>query len=239
LGEDRSLELAQALAWLDAKLIDELAPGVLVGLQRVGLPVAAIQREHQLGAQPFPVGLLGDQRLERSHNLGLETQGELRLDELLERSDSQVLQASDLGLREVLAGELSQRRTAPHRQHRLQHRDSALGSPCAQLVAAFGYKLFKAASVDAVAVRSELIAALAGHHRAGRTVLWRSVERLAQTRDVYLQSLGRGRWRELTPQLVYQAICAQRLVGVQHQQREQRSLLRARERDSTVPLENL
>ena len=48
------VQLAQPLPGLDAELLDELAPRVLVGLQRVRLPVAAIEREHQLGAQTAP-----------------------------------------------------------------------------------------------------------------------------------------------------------------------------------------
>ena len=64
LREHRALELAQPLARLDAELLDERAPRVLVGLQRVGLAVGAVEREHQLGAQPLAVRVLGDQRLE-------------------------------------------------------------------------------------------------------------------------------------------------------------------------------
>ena len=62
LGQDRALELAQPLARLDAQLVGQRAAGVAVGLQRVGLPVGAVQREHQLRPQPLAVGVLGDQR---------------------------------------------------------------------------------------------------------------------------------------------------------------------------------
>ena len=63
LREDRPLERAQPLARLDPELVDERAARVLVGLQRVGLAVAAVEREHQLAAQPLAVRVLGDQRL--------------------------------------------------------------------------------------------------------------------------------------------------------------------------------
>ena len=64
LGENRLLELPQALARLDPELVGQGAAGVAVGLQRVGLAVAAVQREHQLRAQALAVRVLGDEALE-------------------------------------------------------------------------------------------------------------------------------------------------------------------------------
>ena len=44
--------------------VDQRGAGVLVGAQRVGLAVAAVQGEHQLPAQPLAVRVLADQPLE-------------------------------------------------------------------------------------------------------------------------------------------------------------------------------
>ena len=49
---------------LDAQLLNERPAGVLVGLQRFGLAVRAVERQHLLGAETLAVGVLGDQGLE-------------------------------------------------------------------------------------------------------------------------------------------------------------------------------
>ena len=77
MRQDRLLEIAQPLARLDPKLIDQRPACVLVGLQRVRLAVGAIKREHQLRAQALAVGMLGDQRLEPPDDLGMCAQREL------------------------------------------------------------------------------------------------------------------------------------------------------------------
>ena len=61
-----------------------MSPRVLVGLQRVRLPVAAVQREHQLRAQPLSIRMLDDQRLERSDDLGVAAEGEVRIEAVLD-----------------------------------------------------------------------------------------------------------------------------------------------------------
>ena len=58
LCQDRPLQLAQALTRLDPELLDERPPRLLVGLQGIGLPVGAVQREHQLRSRQFTVGML-------------------------------------------------------------------------------------------------------------------------------------------------------------------------------------
>ena len=55
---------------------------------------------------------------------------------------------------------------------------------------------------------------------------------------MHLQGLGSGRGRTLSPQLIDQPLGAQRLVGVNHQQRQQRLLLGAPNRDTTLFIEN-
>jgi hypothetical protein len=48
VAEDRFVEIVEVRSWLDPELLDEDVAGVAVGLKRVGLAAAAIQREHQL-----------------------------------------------------------------------------------------------------------------------------------------------------------------------------------------------
>ena len=48
VGEDRVVEVVELGARFDPELLDEDLAGVAVGLQRVGLAAAAVEREHQL-----------------------------------------------------------------------------------------------------------------------------------------------------------------------------------------------
>ena len=48
LAEDRAVELLQRRARVDPELLDERAASLLVGLERLGLPPRAVEREHQL-----------------------------------------------------------------------------------------------------------------------------------------------------------------------------------------------
>ena len=91
MREDRALELAQPLPRLDAEPVDELAPGVAVGLERIRLAVAAVQRQHQLATQVLPIGVIGDQRREPADDVGVAAAGEIGLDLLLERGDAELV----------------------------------------------------------------------------------------------------------------------------------------------------
>ena len=58
---------------------------VPVGRERLGLPAAAVKREHQLRAEALAQRMLGDERLELADHLGVTTEREVGLDALLER----------------------------------------------------------------------------------------------------------------------------------------------------------
>lgn len=54
--------MLQVFIWLDTELVDhELACGA-IHLQCLSLPPVVVERAHQLTAQPFPVGMRGDER---------------------------------------------------------------------------------------------------------------------------------------------------------------------------------
>ena len=100
-------ELAKRPAGLDAELVDEDASRVLVGLERVRLPPAAVEGEHQLAAQALAQGVLADQRLELADELGMGAKRKLGLNPLLKRRDAQLVEpAGDLALGEPLVDEI-------------------------------------------------------------------------------------------------------------------------------------
>jgi hypothetical protein len=87
--------------------------GVPIGLQRLGLAPAAIEREHELCPRALAKRLAGDQPLELADDLSVAPALEVGLDPVLEHPEAKVLQARDLALGEVRVGDLGQRRAPP------------------------------------------------------------------------------------------------------------------------------
>jgi hypothetical protein len=61
--KDGSFQLVQARAGLDPELLAEGPPRLPIRLERLGLAITPIERDHQLGAQPLAVRMLGDEIL--------------------------------------------------------------------------------------------------------------------------------------------------------------------------------
>src|SRR5262249_39835720 len=87
-----------------------------VRLERFSLPARAVEGEHELPAEPLRERILGDQRLELTHDLRVTPELELGLDQFLARGGAQLFHAGDLDLGERLVGEIRERRTAPERE---------------------------------------------------------------------------------------------------------------------------
>lgn len=94
--EDGLLELLETGARFDPQLSHQRAVGVAEDLQRLGLAIAAVQREHQLGSQPLTKGPIRDQALQLGDRLRVSAQLEVGVDELLDRLQPQLLQRPDL-----------------------------------------------------------------------------------------------------------------------------------------------
>ena len=113
LAQDRLLEATELRARLDADLGDEHPARLAVGLQRLGLAAAAIEREHQLSRQSLASRVGGDELLQLADQLGLVAGRQIGLHACLEGRQSLLLEPRDLGLRERLEGQLGQRRAPP------------------------------------------------------------------------------------------------------------------------------
>ena len=80
MAKDRLLESLQRFARFDPEVVDERLPRVLVRVERVCLPVGAVQGEHLLGAQPFAERMLADEHLELAENVLVAAQREVAVD---------------------------------------------------------------------------------------------------------------------------------------------------------------
>ena len=84
MHQDRTLELLQPPARLEAELLAQQLTRLPVRRQRLSLAAGTIEREHQLLAQPLPQRVRGDQRLDLRDQLAVASQRQLRGDSLLD-----------------------------------------------------------------------------------------------------------------------------------------------------------
>ena len=239
LRQDGPLELAQPLARLDTELLDERPPGVLVGLERVRLPVAPVQRQHELRARALAVRMLGGEPLKGWHDLSVAAERKFGLDQLLEGAHPQLIQPANLELGELLIRKITERRAAPQRERRLERRGGMLRTARGELASALGEELLKPMRIEAVWVESQPVAVLAGLDQFASAARQVAGERPPQPRDADLQRLHRAGLRALSPELVDQPVGRQRLVAMQEKQRQERPLLGARDRDHPALVEDL
>ena len=111
--QDRLLQLPERRPGLEPELLVQHAPGRLVGLERLGLAPAAVEREHQLAAEPLVEWVLLDQRLELGREIGVAAQLQLGVEQVLRRGEPQLLEAADLDGGERLVDQVAERRPAP------------------------------------------------------------------------------------------------------------------------------
>ena len=76
----------------------------LIGLERLRLATGAVETRHELGTDTLPERMLGYQGFELADQLGVAAAGEVLLDALLEADQTELLEPSDLGLREAQVG---------------------------------------------------------------------------------------------------------------------------------------
>jgi hypothetical protein len=159
---------------------------------------------------------------------------QFRLDQLLQRHEPQVLQPCDLDLGKTLVGQIGKRGAAPQRECVLERRERQLGATRRKRAPAVAEKTFEPVRVQAARIELELVPVRASNDGAAV-----GGERLAQPRDMRLHGLGGRGGRMVAPQLVDESIRGQRLVGMQHQQREQGALLAPAQRHRPAPGEDL
>src|SRR5262249_25403925 len=126
LAQDAQLELLQRGPRVDAELLDERPPSALEDGERLRLPVAAIQREHQLAAETLAKSVLRDERLELRPQLLIAPEREVARARVLDARQTKPPQRGDLASRERLVPQVGQRLSTPERQRLAQARRSGL-----------------------------------------------------------------------------------------------------------------
>jgi hypothetical protein len=218
LAQDRRLQLPQCRAGLHAELVDQRAPRAAVGVERVRLAAAAVEREHQRAPQPLPERLGGDQLLQLGEQLAVPAEREVGLEPVLDRGRPQLGEPARGRLGERLVGEVGERSAAPEPERVAQDRGRALGLPGGERLAALSREALEADGVDRLRRRVEHVAA--GAHRDHGAV----AEGGPQLRHVDLQPRERG-GVERGPERLDQPVRRDGHAGLEREQRQQRALL--------------
>ena len=128
---------------------------VPVGVERLGLAAAAVQREHALGVQPLAQRVLGQQRVDLADELVMAPGGEVRVDRELRGGEPQLLEPADLRVGERLVGDVRERIAAEQRERLARRARRAPGRGRAR---GLGDQPLEAADVDQLAVDPQLVA---------------------------------------------------------------------------------
>ena len=211
------MEAAQLGSRFDPDLPYEHLARLAVGLERVGLAPGAISREHLLATQTLPQRVLSDKPVELGDKLVMPAEREVSVDAILDRHQPPLVQARGVIDDCRLVGEVAERGSAPQRQCLVQPVGRPPRLAGGQGGAALLGERVETRGVDVVVADDEPVAARLRDEVA-------VAERLAQRRDMVVQTARRRRRRCLAPQAVDQALTGDGRVRVHEQHGEQQSL---------------
>ncbi len=221
--EHRPLQPLQRATGLEPELLHEHLARLVVDAQRLGLAARAVEGDHELGPESLAQRMLRDERLQFRDELGVPAGRKLRLDPILGRGQTQLLEPRRLGPRKGRVAEVHERRPAPEADRVPQ----LLRCLRRRATSKVGPRLLdhslEPIGVQLLGLDAEQVARAASDEQIG-------LQQLAQLRDAVLDDLP-GRWRRIAlPELVDQAIARDDLVCMQEEDRQQLSLARAAQR---------
>jgi len=205
--EHRPLELLQRAARLEAKLVGEELARAPIDLQRVALAARAIQRKHQLTAQPLLERVRLDEPFELGHELGAASECEIGVDAVHKRRKAELLKAPDLRLDEVEQREVGERRAAEERERRPERRRGRSRVSVLERATPFHHERFELGDVELARVGVDDVAA-----RARDECL--VVKQPPQARDGHANRAHRRVRSAGTEQLLHEVLGRDELVRV-------------------------
>ena len=161
--EDALLEGSQLGSGLEPKLVVERLTASAIDLERLRLPSAAVERDHQLPAQPLTVGVQSDERLELADQSSMLSAYEIRLDAVLERAVPGLFQPCDLPCGERLVRQIGERFAAPELERRAQQLAGASSVAARERSARLSGEPLEALGVDLSRFCREHVAATPRH----------------------------------------------------------------------------
>ena len=215
LGQQVLLETADRRRWIHPQLLDQMGPQGAQRLQRVRLPVAAVERDREQRPEPFPERVLPDEGCQHRLRLVVSAQVEEGLTASLHETQSVALEPGDLGVEHLDVREVGVR-PAPPEAERGRGQPLDLPGVTGRGVPGGGAE---GPSVDVRA--DQRIAGLAAQEHGGRVAAAAAgLEERPQSGDRDLEGSRRRRRRLLAPHLVDEAVGAHLRAGRRGQQRQ-------------------
>ena len=208
---------------IDAQGLGQFAPGVRVDLQRLGLPAAAVQGQHQLGAQPLTQREFGHQFPQLRDEFAVPAERQAGRRPVLQRRKPQLLQPGRLRGGERRLPHVGERRPAPQSQRLPQQPGRPFVRTGRQRRPAGGCEPGEPVRVDLVGIDREPV--------PGRVVLDVLAQRGPQPGDLGLEGVRHPRRRMRTVEPVGEPPDGNGPARVEQQQGEQGPAPRTAERD--------
>ena len=191
---------------------------MLERFERLRLPARSVESEHQLLPEPLAMRVVGDERLELADELSGVPGLDFGLEALFEQRQAQLLEAGDLALRERLVRELLQRRPAPERERFSELACALVGRRRLRVVE----ERLRPVHVELARLDAQQVPGRLGDDHVG-------AKQLPELRDEVLERRWSGTRRLFAPERVDQPVGGDGTPGVEQEQREQSTLLRASE----------
>ena len=156
LLQHEPLELLQPRRRVDPEVVLQHPPEALERLQRLRMPAAAVEREHQLPSQPLPERMAADERVELGDELRMTAERQLGVDALLLARQVLLDEPRLLQPSERLV-ELGERRAAPQRERTPQRGGGIVRAAVRERFAPLGMQLLEGTQVERVAVEVEAV----------------------------------------------------------------------------------
>jgi hypothetical protein len=215
--EDRGELPLQRQGRVEAELVGEADPHIVVDLEGVGLPAGAVQGEHQLADQPLPERVGRHQLGEVADHLVVAAEPQLQLEALLDRGEPLLVEPRRRRF-DGPAVQAEQRRPAPEPERGPQHADRLRELAVGGQRRGPGHPLREDLGVQLAGPGLDPVAAAVGDDRGVAVT-----QPPAQGGDVVLHLAAGGRGRTAIPDRVDQVVERDHLSRVGQQHREQRA----------------
>ena len=148
--EDLSLEFAQRGRGLDAEVVRQRMPRLLIGTESLRLPARSVQRQHVLPSEALAKWIAGNQGLQLADKIAVTPEQEIGFEPALHRRDAKLLEPRLLRRRKRLRRELRERRPSPQLKRGAESHSRLFGPSSVEVCPSGRDKPLEAVKIDVV-----------------------------------------------------------------------------------------
>ncbi|HEX5917360.1 MAG TPA: hypothetical protein VFY76_05870 [Nocardioides sp.] len=224
LAKDRRLEVSELATGVESELIIELTLGGRRHGERICLPPAPVQRQHQLRRETLSKRMLRHDGLDLAHDLSVAPRGQLAVEVELPRLETELVQPGCDRRSEVGSLAIRQDVSTPQVECVSQHCAGLVVTPESSQLLAVRDPGLEDLEIQELRVDDEAVATSLADQLASSV---RQVQRPTNVPDIGAQRDAGAVGRSFSPQAVDQPLHRQRLVVLDEEDGEEVSSLRA------------